>query len=391
MVLVVYGFASQTAALQFEWAWQHPEKSLDTRDAAAKVGKKARYGVRGKVLMLIEMLNTSPWKHYPLRIRFLKGEHAELRAGCPEPPCHVLISVGPLEDLELLAGNNDEDDTPCVSGITAAASQSQSQSQATGITKGGRGRPSACCICTKAASRTWAVCSNCPVRFHVGCIAEHFLDEHPPSDYSSLPARGSCPACGIAAPWSDVLATIKHAGWAKHKKRAGADDAVTIPEADEEVDMELLSVPSSPIKPSKINKTAVEASGAEKLQLDAVATAKPLEAPAAAASAAVAPWMDGAPPNWSCREAIAAALQKVGGSSGTQIRRSSSSSLVDVAGSGSISAGKPENVIDLVSPSPLKDIKNGVDLTNGTFGDGKDKVNSKTEEVIELLSSSDDK
>ena len=62
MVMVVYGFPTQVSALQFEWAWQHPEKSLDVRAAAQRVGNKARYGVRGKVLMLMEMLNVSPWR-----------------------------------------------------------------------------------------------------------------------------------------------------------------------------------------------------------------------------------------------------------------------------------------------------------------------------------------
>ena len=421
MVLVVYGFATQTAALQFEWAWQHPDKSLDTRDAAAKVGRKARYGVRGKVLMLMEMLNASPWKHYPLKIQFLKAEHVQLRAGCPEPPQHVTMSVGPLEDLELLGlGNDDEEEEDRISesgmtgvtcskvtGAAAGPSQTQSQSQVT-TTKKGRGA-SACCICSKAANRTWAVCFSCSVRSHIGCLAEHFLSPNELNlSNSSLPARGNCPACGAATTWTDVLATMKHAGWAKHKKKA--DEAPTITEVDEEVDMELPSVPSSP-KRVKRNKKLIE----PKTKIAATtATAAEEEIPASrmplpSLAPAPAAWMDSAPPNWNCGDAIAAALERTGANITNTRQRSSSCSVPEgdgAAGSSwpiveeaapwndycqsnaSCSDDENENVIDLVSPAPLKN--SGDRGGAGRNGDNNVSKNTKEIEVIELLSSSDD-
>ncbi|EFN53098.1 hypothetical protein CHLNCDRAFT_26241, partial [Chlorella variabilis] len=153
MVLVVFGFPSQVQALQFEWAWQHPEKSIEVRGIAARLGRQKRYGV----LLLMEMLRAEPWCYYPLTLQFLSSQHSALRGKCPPPPEHMQL-------------------------------------------------------CGKAASRTWVPCACCGIRTHVECLARHFLQPGGAGSGASaasaaglLPSRGSCPVCGAQLTWADAL------------------------------------------------------------------------------------------------------------------------------------------------------------------------------------------
>ncbi|KAI5083395.1 hypothetical protein GOP47_0003138 [Adiantum capillus-veneris] len=96
MILCVHGFPSHVHALQFEWAWQHPLKSIAVREAARELKRR---GAKGQVLLLFTMLNLPEWNSMNLVVNFFSTKHQTLTKGCPALPLQMHVKVGPCDDL----------------------------------------------------------------------------------------------------------------------------------------------------------------------------------------------------------------------------------------------------------------------------------------------------
>ncbi|XP_048535561.1 uncharacterized protein LOC125514291 [Triticum urartu] len=109
MMLCIYGFPTNVAALQFEWAWQHPTESLAVRKAAAEF--KSLGGIGNKVKLAYTMLNLPSWENLNLTVNFFSTKNTKFTAGCPPLPCHMKTVVSPMEDLPCyVEGLSSEDD-----------------------------------------------------------------------------------------------------------------------------------------------------------------------------------------------------------------------------------------------------------------------------------------
>ncbi|KEH34436.1 putative GIY-YIG nuclease superfamily, structure-specific endonuclease subunit Slx1 [Medicago truncatula] len=97
MVLCIYGFPTNVAALQFEWAWQHPVESLAVRKAAVEF--KSLSGIANKIKLAYTMLTLPSWQNMNMTVNFFSTKYMKHCAGCPNLPEHMTVEIGLMDEL----------------------------------------------------------------------------------------------------------------------------------------------------------------------------------------------------------------------------------------------------------------------------------------------------
>lgn len=238
MCVVVHGFPNKVAGLQFEWAWQNPRRSRFVRHLYPK-NKRAPGGLRGKLQVLLEMVNLLPWRNYPLHVHYTDQEFYDVaQRYCRAPPAHVEALVGPIEDLPLYQRTDfsaldiDLDSDAEAAGLESKEPAAQ-ESSACGRARGsGPARPLAaagwrCALCGEGESKRKHVCCiRCSAHAHMLCLARAaraMQNEAGDSSPGLIPASGTCPECGVQFRWPTLVeACTAQAGQRQEREKQRA-------------------------------------------------------------------------------------------------------------------------------------------------------------------------
>ncbi|KAG9292215.1 hypothetical protein G9A89_023935 [Geosiphon pyriformis] len=188
-VLLVYGFPSARAALQFEWNWQ--KQNTRHFDSPSKK-KRGAYLLSSKLETLRKLLNFVYFKKWPLKLRIVTDEN--LSVDFTKLPQHMLVTCGPTKDMPFSFTDN---------GVGRATLQKKQWE----VYKFHQKNNTLCKVCQKDVlneADEYLTCtrSTCRMAAHIFCLAKLFLENNPTC---CLPTSGVCPICKESLRWGDLI------------------------------------------------------------------------------------------------------------------------------------------------------------------------------------------
>ena len=234
MTLIVTGFPSRFAALQFEWAWQnthatrHIDKDVrDVRAGEMQKGKKAAppgrrrkrppLSLEARLKNLHHLLGVESFSRWPLHLRFFAPDvfaQWEKHIGKMMTTLRksINIQVTPAEIPKLAADVANELQTHFIPEVIRAIPVAYEDckphvEKSRGLLEDGRRR--ACGVCKNTVDDFTSLVLVCPVEScqtvsHLSCLSTKFLAEEA-NQNALVPMEGTCPGCRSPIQWATMM------------------------------------------------------------------------------------------------------------------------------------------------------------------------------------------
>jgi len=213
MHMIVHGFPSRLAALQFEWAWQHPHKSRHLRDANGSIfGTRASKLLKKNIAIVRTMISKHPFNTWPLHVKLFTEEAVQ----CWRAFAHIEPPLPPgftcsveLEGVDGKSGHRGSGRQGPIAVNDADFTDALLAKNNTLLISGGGLE---CSICQQLIENysseqlTTALCpfSNCVAVSHLACLSQDLIKESSGTT-EIIPRGGHCKSCHNYILWGDIV------------------------------------------------------------------------------------------------------------------------------------------------------------------------------------------
>ncbi|KAI0649833.1 hypothetical protein C8Q79DRAFT_350476 [Trametes meyenii] len=217
MQMIVHGFPSKLAALQFEWAWQHPHISRHLRDSDGKAmfnsSGRLKY-LNTNVRVARSMISSHPYNTWPLRVKLFTEEAEKAWNNSSKDTSMLPLPQGVYVSTEF--EGVDGKSGRAGSGRTGPIDVADAQFTTEHLKKTSEifmpGHRLECSICHEEIAHNSdplavALCPAmaCKAVSHLACLSHRFLSEESPASSDIIPRGGTCKACHSYILWGDII------------------------------------------------------------------------------------------------------------------------------------------------------------------------------------------